>query len=300
MFTKILFPTDFSAHAEKTLECIASLKGAGVGEVLLTHIIDQKAFLRLPDMDPKFLETLKEEAQKLLAQGKSYLESSGFNCKIRVGVGKPFREIINLAQGENISLIVMGSQGKGYIKDMVVGSVSCNVIRYAPVPVLVEKFKVIESLDKITCSFICERLFSKVLYPTDWSRCAQSTLDYVKKLKEAGLEEVVVCHVMSEKLKGLVSKDQFEEFREEDRVKLTSVKKDLQGLGLGVKTYLTIGKAAEDILKIADDEGVSLIVMGTTGKGAFKGMFLGSVSHKILELSKQPILFIKGRECEGQ
>ncbi len=105
---------------------------------------------------------------------------------------------------------------------------------------------------------------------------------------------------MSEKLKGLVLKGQFEGFREEDRVRLKSVEKDLQGLGLGVKTYLVVGKAAEDILRIADDEGVSLIVMGTTGKGAFRGMFLGSVSHKILEMSKQPILFIKGRECGTQ
>jgi len=39
-------------------------------------------------------------------------------------------------------------------------------------------------------------MFKKVLYPTDFSDCATKALEYVKKLREAGTEEVVLVHVI--------------------------------------------------------------------------------------------------------
>ena len=39
-------------------------------------------------------------------------------------------------------------------------------------------------------------MFRKILYPTDFSDCAMKALEYVKKLREAGAEEVVLVHVI--------------------------------------------------------------------------------------------------------
>ncbi len=39
MFEKILFPTDFSVYAKKTLECIAGFPGAR--DVILFHVIEE-------------------------------------------------------------------------------------------------------------------------------------------------------------------------------------------------------------------------------------------------------------------
>jgi hypothetical protein len=44
-------------------------------------------------------------------------------------------------------------------------------------------------------------LFRKILYPTDFSDCAAKAQDYVKKLKDAGTEEVV--HVIEDR--GIVA-----------------------------------------------------------------------------------------------
>ena len=42
-------------------------------------------------------------------------------------------------------------------------------------------------------------MFTKILYPTDFSDVAGKTLAYVKKLREAETKEVVVLHVLDEK-----------------------------------------------------------------------------------------------------
>ncbi len=39
-------------------------------------------------------------------------------------------------------------------------------------------------------------MFKKILYPTDFSEDAKKALEYVKKLKEAGTEEVVILHII--------------------------------------------------------------------------------------------------------
>jgi nucleotide-binding universal stress UspA family protein len=42
------------------------------------------------------------------------------------------------------------------------------------------------------------KMFSKILYPTDFSDVAKRALDYIKKLKASGSEEVSVLHVIEE------------------------------------------------------------------------------------------------------
>jgi len=42
-------------------------------------------------------------------------------------------------------------------------------------------------------------MFTRILYPTDFSDCSEKALEYVKKLKEAGTREVIVFHVIGER-----------------------------------------------------------------------------------------------------
>lgn len=41
-------------------------------------------------------------------------------------------------------------------------------------------------------------MFSKILYPTDFSEPSKKAVKYVKKLKEAGTKEVIVLYVIDE------------------------------------------------------------------------------------------------------
>ena len=42
-------------------------------------------------------------------------------------------------------------------------------------------------------------MFKKILYPTDFSECAEKVIPYLDKLVSAGLEEVVVCHIIDDR-----------------------------------------------------------------------------------------------------
>lgn len=58
-------------------------------------------------------------------------------AKAHLRMGRPDREIVNLAGEIDAGLIVMGSRGRGGISRALMGSVSDSVVRHAHCPVLV-------------------------------------------------------------------------------------------------------------------------------------------------------------------
>jgi len=153
-------------------------------------------------------------------------------------------------------------------------------------------------------------LFRKTLYATDFSPLAEVALDYVKKLKEAGEEEVVVVHVVDdlevelpEGTDLLKEKEVFQILPEVDQEylinlieKLNAIKEILEDEGLKVKIYLRYGNIPKEIVAVADEENVKLIVMGAHGKGLLSELLLGSVSTDVIREAKCPVLIVKRRE----
>ena len=150
-------------------------------------------------------------------------------------------------------------------------------------------------------------MFEKILYPTDFSECAKKALEYVKKLREAGAKEVFLLHVIDEAeirflLKGIVwsgGGTGYEE-RYKDKIleeaidKLKVIQKELSSAGLKVKAEIKEGVPPKEIVKIAEEENVSLIVMGTHGRGRGASLLLGSVAENVIRHSSKPVFVIKG------
>ena len=153
-------------------------------------------------------------------------------------------------------------------------------------------------------------LFKKVLYSTDFSPLAEVALEYVKKLKEAGEEEVVVVHVVDdlsvelpEGTDLIKEKEVYKILPEVDQEylldlveRLNSIKELLEKENLKVKTYLKYGNIPKQIVYVADEEKVNLIVMGAHGKGLLTELLLGSVSTDVIREAKCPVLIVKRRE----
>ena len=103
-------------------------------------------------------------------------------------------------------------------------------------------------------------MFRKILYPTDFSKDAEKALEYVKKLKEAGTEEVVILHVIDgESLEAMVTPciwggkdiEKCEEqikrkMKREARKKLKDVGKEID---VNVKIIMRIGKPSAEIIE---------------------------------------------------
>ena len=59
------------------------------------------------------------------------------------------------------------------------------------------------------------------------------------------------------------------------------------------RKHVKSGSIAKSILEVADEEGSDMIIMGSRGLGLLKGVLIGSVSQKVIEESKIPVMVIK-------
>ncbi|HHS50962.1 MAG TPA: universal stress protein [candidate division Zixibacteria bacterium] len=150
MFTKILFPTDFSEKSEHALAVVKKLRDAGTKTVVLVHVLDQREMSTMADMEGfsslRFEELLEEirkamrkKASRKLEEINRELDDLGFAVEERLVEGIPFTEILRIAEKEEVSAIVIGSTGKGLLSEMLLGSTSEKVVRESKRPVIVVK-----------------------------------------------------------------------------------------------------------------------------------------------------------------
>ena len=297
LFKKVLIPTDFSRHGEHLLGCIPDLKNAGTEEVVLLHVIDPIKIVHWTDIlagiDGQAVKEIKEEVRRELEKIalKTKLDQK-IIIKYRVEVGLSYQEILRVAREENVSLIIMGSHGRSFMKGAMLGSVTENVLRHTNIPLLIEKFKFIETEDNLICQRICEEMFGRILYPTDFSDSSLSALSVLKQLKRAGAREVVAAHIQDTRklLPHLANK--MDKFNKTDTDRLGEIKKQLESIGYRVKTILRDAIPFVEINKIAKEEDVSVIVLSTKGKSAVEETLIGSVSEKIARRHIRPVLLI--------
>ncbi len=57
--------------------------------------------------------------------------------------------------------------------------------------------------------------------------------------------------------------------------------------------HVETGNISKAILRVADAEKSDIIIMGSRGLGLFKGALIGSVSQKVVEEAKIPVMVIK-------
>ena len=146
MFRKILYPTDFSDISKNVIEYIRQLKGSGVEEILVLHVIDERglhySYLYVLDEyigEEDLKQRLKDEATKELDEIKNKLKDCGFKITSKIEFGVPLKEILKAEQKEDISITIIGSHGKSNVEEMLLGSVSEKVVRKCKKPVLVVK-----------------------------------------------------------------------------------------------------------------------------------------------------------------
>ena len=148
MFSKILYPTDFSEPSKKAVKYVKKLKEAGTKEAIVLYVIDEHELGAMVEgcgwlgRNPaECLEELeksqRENAEKELGKIREELESVGISVRTLIEKGTPYKKIIEVAEKEKVALIVMGSHGKGVLKELLIGSVSENVIRHTKKPVLI-------------------------------------------------------------------------------------------------------------------------------------------------------------------
>lgn len=63
--------------------------------------------------------------------------------------------------------------------------------------------------------------------------------------------------------------------------------------GVTAATFLRLGKPEDEIVKFATENAVDLIAMGTHGRTGLAHMLIGSVTERVVRMSKCPVLTIR-------
>lgn len=82
-------------------------------------------------------EVMTERVEQARAIAQATVEGIGIAAKVKSLPGDPGPELCRLASESHYDVLVVGSHGSGFLKRVVLGSVSAYVLRHAPCPVLV-------------------------------------------------------------------------------------------------------------------------------------------------------------------
>lgn len=132
---RILYPTDFSPTANRAFEVVKKLVTDQTEKLDILHV---QASGRKGVDDPETLKGFdKEDTEALKNLRDEFSKVSDAEVDIRIRYGSPVQQILESTDSDDSSMIIMGSQGRGYVSDLFLGGVSLQVIRKAHIPVLI-------------------------------------------------------------------------------------------------------------------------------------------------------------------
>jgi nucleotide-binding universal stress UspA family protein len=287
MFSKILVATDLSKASDQLVGCIHELKSLGARHVVLAFCLYLQDVRNLADNIRELFHPALEKQQKIL-------HNQGFKTTIEIALGSPKVEINRLAVKNKCSLIVVGSSGHDTITgEMIFGGIACEIMHGAAKPVLIVRLNSKKQTKVPICrTWPCKPLHT-VLFPTDFSDNAEHAFTILENLVESGMKRIILLHVQDKTKIGKYLEDRLEQFNAIDRERLERLKGILLKKGVSeVRIEIPYGHPVSEILKRTRKTEVSLVVMGSQGRGFIKEIFLGSVSHNITRQAPVPVLLI--------
>ena len=290
MFNKVLIATDSSLSSYAVIESAKSLHGLGTRDCVLAQCFSIREHVAFPDQ-------IRAHIEVALDQQKKSLEKQGLRTTVVAEPGLPGSQIPRMAAERHCDLIVVGSHGHNLAGEMLLGGTATEILHKTTRPILVVHLKEDEDTGRAVHVGKGRDFRHHVLYATDFSDHADRAFAYVSKVVECGALRVTLLHVQDKARLSTHLKDRLEEFNEIDRKRLDALKGRLNDVGHAqIDIEICYGSPIEEILKRAQTDQASLVVMGSRGRGFVSDMFLGSVSHNVARHSHAPVLLIPGHQ----
>jgi nucleotide-binding universal stress UspA family protein len=287
---KVLFPAKFEELSFRCIERLYPLKEAGLEEIVLLFVIDRDevAHNLFSGFDKKLANQLREEARLRFEDWSKEIEKAGLKCSQVIEVGRPEGKILEVSCREEVALIVAGRQKHVLAEAVHLGSTSMGVLRRTAIPVFVCKHG---SPDEIAREAPGANVFERVLYATDFSEDSACALEFIKAMNGA-TKRVDAIHVITERDFRKHTEEEIRVEEEKCRQRLEEMCAELRDRGLEAEAHLLGGHTATEVLQAATDHRSTVIVMGTKGKHGIKDMWLGSASHRVVELATVPVILV--------
>ena len=294
--TKILLATDGSKDSELAADAAIELANQSGSEL---HVVYVGEFAPSPHADPssraeQIIERLTHRTRNLLGERIGLIAAAGGDVSgEHVRVGRPANEIVDLAEEIGAGLIVVGSRGQGAMRRALMGSVSDSVVRHAYCPVLV-----VRGEKDGEPSF----LRGRILLATDGSTEATLAAQTAVGLADKTNSELHVVYVgwldygyPSHGIPDLEYLQRVQEkLTQEARKLLAAEVEQVKAAGASeVEAHLSMGSPEVEIVKLAEEIGAGLIVVGSRGLGGLKRALLGSVSDSVVHHAHCPVLVVR-------
>jgi nucleotide-binding universal stress UspA family protein len=135
----------------------------------------------------------------------------------------------------------------------------------------------------------------KILVPTDFSPNANLALEHALKVANQLSGEVHVLHAYQIETRTgsfVTIENIIQEDREKDIAKLVEQMQPLLKSGTQLEGHVRKGSSVDSIIKKAQKIDADMIIMGTTGAGGMKKLFLGSTASNVINETSIPVLAI--------
>ena len=139
-------------------------------------------------------------------------------------------------------------------------------------------------------------MYKKILVPTDGSEFAKKAQKHALFLaKVSGAELFGVSVTENNFVNGLPLDDEVYQLNQILKERSEENLKEFDELNdddLKINHIIREGSPAKVILDVANEEGIDLIVMGSSGKSGFDRFIMGSVADKVVNSAKCAVLVV--------
>jgi nucleotide-binding universal stress UspA family protein len=259
------------------------------------------------DADPRVLERARKIlADSVFEEARNRLpEALRASLRTIVGTKPPRQGVLLAAEDCRAELIVLGARGSAPLGDVRLGSVATAVAHTSRIPVLIARaadepvaagpFRVLLTHDGSPASEQAAELLGAFHWPP---HTVGQVITVVESLYAGKLPDWLEQQARDAQTEAMGEAWQHEH-EEEKRRKRTELVKCCQSLPPPFRQppLVAEGYPAEEILRVATDEQVDLIVLGKHGRGMLERLlFLGSTSDKILSQAPCSVLVVPQRE----
>ena len=291
---RILCPIDFSEFSVKAYEYAQSLAWYYRATLLLEHVTES-----LPPMYPyyAFPNAYVEISQELRTHAEQQLQDfakthtrGGVLPECSVNDGDVASAILDVADVQAVSLIVMGTHGLRGIDRALLGSVTDKVLRKAHCPVLAVRKPAQDLVAQAGAPDIIP--VQRILCCTDFSGQSEKALEHAVSLATEYGGELTFLHVL-EDLAGSA------DIENEIAKAMQSLEKCISPetrRNCKVKTLVRIGNPYQQILELAVESQTDLLVMGVRGRNALDVAVFGSTTYRGVQLGPCPVLVVHTQE----
>lgn len=142
---KILVPCDFSQQARAAFKTALNFASKSNGKIILLHVLNLPYQYttavggELMAYEPVFLTRVEEDAKDELSKMKMEAAGRSVDITTEVTFGDMVNTVINVAERDQVDVIIMGTSGASGLSELFIGSNTEKVVRHSPVPVLAVK-----------------------------------------------------------------------------------------------------------------------------------------------------------------